>query len=123
MGGRGYFPATAITALLAVTANTATWTDLDVSGATTSARAISVRFLAEVHDNTPGAGVFAAFRKNGVTTDSLEIRVYPQVVGISVQQIVEVELDANQVLEYALFGSGATSANLALHLMGYEERW
>jgi hypothetical protein len=123
MNLRGHFPASAATLLLNLSATSAGWTDLDVGGATTSNRAVAIWLHVEVQESNPGGGVFAAFRKNGVTTSSRDIRVYPQVGGITTSAQIRVELDSSQVFEYQLVTSGDTSANLRLDSLGYEQRW
>jgi len=102
------------------TAQNVAFTDIDISGSTTSNRALAAVLQIEVKADSPGAGVFFAVRKNGVTTDSLTRRVYPQVTGISVQQQIKVELDADQIFEWSVTCS-ATFA-YEIDLLQYEER-
>jgi len=96
------------------------FTDLDCGGATCSDRAIAVTLQVECQADTPAAGVFLAVRKNGVTTDSLTRRVYPQVSGLTVQQQVKVELDSSQLFEWAVT-TGTTFA-YRIDILEYEER-
>ena len=119
---RGYTPEEPNTSILSLSATSAGWTDLDVSGATTSSRAVAIEIYAEVVESNPGAGVFAAFRKNGTTTDALERKLIPQVSNISCGGQFRIEIDSSQKLEYKLAASGNTSAGLKVALLGYYER-
>jgi hypothetical protein len=102
--------------------STVTDTDLDLTSST-SARAVAARLLVTVKDTgTPAATVFASIRKNGTTTDARERRVYPQAAGVTISQIVEVELDSAQVMEYAIDASGAGTCDLRIDVLGYYER-
>jgi hypothetical protein len=74
----------------------------------------------EVRAAAPGAGVHMAFRKNGVTTDSLTRRIYPQVAAISAQQQIKVELDSSQICEWAI--TCAATFTYELGILQYEER-
>ena len=95
--------------------------DVDVT-AETSALATAVLLAVEVAESTtPGAGVYASFRPNGVTTDAQEQRVYPQVAAIPVTAFLRVPLDAEQVFEYDINASGATFS-VRIDVVGYEER-
>jgi len=102
--------------------STTAFTDLDLNTAT-DGRAIAVRLLVTIEDSgTPAAAVFADFRKNGTTTDARARRVYPQVTDIPVCQIIEVELDSTQIMEYAIDASGASAFDLRIDLLGYYTR-
>ena len=120
-GLRGYFAVSPITNALAIGATNATWTDLDLTSYT-SDRALAAKIMVEVQDSNPAAGVFGEFRKNGVTTDALTIRAYPQAGGITIQHVFDIELDSGQILEYALRTSAATAGNLRVDVLGYYER-
>jgi len=120
---RNYAATSPNTAILTISASSKrAWTDLDVSGATTSIRALSINLFVEVQESNPGGGVFFALRKNGVTTDANERRIYPQVSSVTAGGMYTVELDANQIFEYRMVPSGNTSANVELALCGYTER-
>lgn len=123
LGLRGYFAKEANVSLMSATGvSTQAFTDLDISGATASDRAVAVRLLVEVKESNPGAGINLQFRKNGTTTDALTRTVFPQVGGISVQQIVEVEVDGSGLLEYAFNASGTSSMDYSIAILGYWER-
>lgn len=118
---RGYIPLSAATNALVVTNQTnVAFTDLSLSGGTTSVRAVAVKAQVEVLGKTPGAGVYIEFRKNGVTADSLSKRAYPQVANISSQYQFEIEVDGTQVIEYAVVGGTTIAARL--DIIGYYER-
>lgn len=122
LGLRSYTPLAAITNKLDLAdQGDVAFTDCDLT-ADTSAKAISVLLMVSVEDSAPGASVYAAFRKNGVTADAREIRVYPQVAGIHNTAMVMVDLDAGQVLEYSIEASGADTFNLRADIVGYWER-
>lgn len=111
-----------INALDLTSQSTVTDTDLDLV-ASTSTRAIAVRLLVTVIDSgTPASTVFASLRKNGTTTDARERRCYPQAAGVPCSQIIECELDAAQVLEYAIHASGTGTFDFRVDVLGYYER-
>jgi hypothetical protein len=111
---------------LALTSQSTTaFTDCDVSAQLGSygARALAVLVMVEVEESTtPGSGVYAEFRADGVTTDAQEIRVYPQVAGIPFAAFLRIPLGPNGVFEYAINASGAGTFDLRVDILGWEER-
>jgi hypothetical protein len=97
------------------------FTDCDLT-LDTSTRAVAALLMVTVEDSAPGAAYYAAFRKNGVTTDAQTVRVYPQVAGIYNSAMIAVELDSGQIFEYSIEASGADTFNLRVDVIGYWER-
>ncbi len=123
IGLRGYVAKEPNVSLISATATSVTaWTDIDVSGDTTSAYSVGVSLYVEVQESNPGAGVSLGLRKNGVTTDAHARRLHPQVASITASGMYSVELDTSGVFEYQVLASGNTSANVNIALCGYHER-
>lgn len=96
-------------------------TDCDLTS-DTSARAVAALLQVQVADHTPASGVYAAFRKNGTTTDAQERRVYPQVADLPTCQQVMVELDSGQIFEYSIAAGAGSTFDLRVDVLGYWER-
>ena len=96
-------------------------TDCDVT-ADTSSRAVAALLQVEVADHVPASGVYAAFRKNGTTTDAQARRVYPQVADLPTCQQVVVELDSGQIFEYSIAAGAGSTFDLRVDVLGYWER-
>ena len=100
------------------------FTDLDLT-TTTSSYAVRALVQVEITDTLGvGAGVYAEFRKNGVTTDARTRRIYPQVIAIPTMAQFWVDLDSSRVMEYAVAPYSDTGAGFALRIdvVAYQER-
>lgn len=96
-------------------------TDCDVTS-DTSARAVAVLLQVQAADHVPAATVYAAFRKNGTTTDAQERRIYPQVADLPISQQIAVELDSGQIFEYSIAAGAGSTFDLRVDVLGYWER-
>ena len=120
---RGFVAKAPTVSLVSATATSQTaWVDVTVGGATTSSRALAVELYVEVSESNPAAGIFAAFRKKGVTTDPHPVKVYPQVATLTNTAMIRIELDTAQTFQYQYIASGNTSANINIDVAGYWER-